>query len=378
MDGQQGGNSSMGYIRISRWLAALSGMLGAFVGIATNLYASEFRRLLENTRLGVSATTASIVVAAVVSSATTLVIYRLISRRQRQPVVFSKAVKIGAAAVADMPGVKDSVVGRSIKYLESERKSRDLVIFLHGLALDASDFRGYMAESRYHCVALTMYGFNAEEVNDSDYQPISLEAQVGLLCFALSDIISKYPKKRISIVGFSFGADMIMFLAKFTVEWLRKAQVKRAILLDPNINNSTLSISSQIAQVDLERPLKQVDSVLESASTVAEFRNLCEYLYKITGKNFAQTRRHACDVVAMWTGDDYGDFLDRLGRVISATGDVYVVLSRSYEIHFNEIVRGARARGLDVGKMETSQCDHFDLISPRNLKDLLEGIITSD
>lgn len=376
MDGQQGRYNSTSRIRIPRWLAVMSGLLGALVGIATNLYASEFRHLLDSTSPGISATTISIVGAAVVSSAATLIIYRLISRRQQQSIILSRTIKIGAEAVIDIPSMGDSVVGRSIKYLESKRKSSDLIILLHGLALDASDFRGYMAESRYHCVALTMYGFNVEEVNDSDYQPISLEAQVGLLRYALSGIMSKYPSKRISIVGFSFGADMIMFLAKFSPEWLRRARVKRLVLLDPNVNNSTLSISSQIAQVDAERPLKQIDGVLESASTVAEFRNLCQYLYKITSKNFAQTRRHAGDVVAMWTSDDYGDFLDRLGQVISGTEEVYVVLSRSYEIHLNEIVRRARARGLDIGKMERSQSDHFDLISPRNLRDLLEGIIS--
>ena len=54
-------------------------------------------------------------------------------------------------------------------------------MFVHGLGLDANDFRPYMAESRFHCIALTLYGFNTEEKDDPHYRPISLQSHVQLL-----------------------------------------------------------------------------------------------------------------------------------------------------------------------------------------------------
>src|SRR4029077_13542600 len=115
---------------------------------------------------------------------------------------------IGSDALGAVAGDQDVIVGRSLHYLETKRGSDDLLIFLHGLALDASDFRPYMTESRFHCLALTLYGFNAEEKDDQHYRPISLQSHVQLLGYALGKIATQYPHKRITLVGFSFGADV--------------------------------------------------------------------------------------------------------------------------------------------------------------------------
>lgn len=361
--------------RVPGWLAVLSGMIGSVLGVATNLYSAEFRAALEQSTKEFNPAVASIFVAAIVSSATTTIIYRTISRRRQLSVITPGEIKIQSDVISEGMREDDSIVGRTLKFLEAKRGSEDLVFFLHGLGLDANDFRPYMAESKFHCIALTMYGFNTEELNDPDYRPISLESHVSLIMYGLEKLRQRNPRKRISLVGFSFGADMALFLAMMASPRTRNLPLAKVILLDPNLNCETLTVSREVAKVDLDRPLEQLVRILESVSTVSDFRDYCEYLYKITEKSFEQVRRYASEVVDMWTEVSYNDFFDRLGILLRTVPDVYLVLSRTNEQHFNAVVRGAASRGLDVSKIEASKGGHFDLITSNYLKDLLEGVI---
>jgi pimeloyl-ACP methyl ester carboxylesterase len=224
----------------------------------------------------------------------------LLARRRRRPNVVEGWLEIGVDAIEVVESSQDVVAGRSLQYLEAKRGSDDLFVFLHGLGLDASDFRPYMAESGFHCVALTLYGFNAHERGDERYQPISLKSHVQLLAYALRELRSRYPGKKISLVGFSFGADVIFFLSEYAPGILRDLDVRGVLLLDPNVDRSTTTISSKVAVMDGEQPLTQLLRILESADNIAEFRYLCLYLSKILAKNFAQIQRHAREVVAKW------------------------------------------------------------------------------
>jgi hypothetical protein len=218
----------------------------------------------------------------------------------------------------------------------------------------------------------------SEEKNDQHYQPISLQSHVQLLGYALTKIAAQYPYKRITLVGFSFGADMIFFLMQFAEKAARNLNIRRAVLLDPNVNLSTTTISSRIAEVDKDKPLTELVKILESANSASEFRNLCEYVYKITSKNFAQIQRHAKEVISLLDTSAYDRFLDRMGQLLSATEAVHIVLSFDYERHFNSIARGAATRGIDMQNLECSRLSHFELIGPNSLRDRLEGVLSAE
>jgi len=271
--------------RLSRRIAVVSGFLGTLLGVTTNLYSAEFRRAIESSGV-LSADVLPVLLAAVVASGTTAVAYWWIVRRQQPPQIAEGTVAIRTDIVKHMESEEDSVVGRTLHYLEARRGTDDLVVFLHGIGLDANDFRPYMAESRFHCLALTLYGFDATEPADR-YKPISLQAHVEILGYALRKIKKMYPRKRLSVVGFSFGADMVFFLTRYAPEVLDDLQLHRVVLLDPNANSTTTTISARIAKMTPDRQLPELVEILRSASDVTEFRYLCEYLYKITAKDFA-------------------------------------------------------------------------------------------
>ena len=362
-------------LHMPRWLAVVSSVLGTILGLATNLYSAQFRNAITSSGRHLSSAI-SVLLVAIVTSVTTAVIYRwLVRRSQRNARIVSGEIRIQSDILGSVSDEQDSVVGRSLRYLEVKRDSPELVVFLHGLGLDANDFRPYMAESKFHCIALTLFGFNEGERDDDRYRPISLDTHLGLLGYALKKFRAAYPGKRISLVGFSFGADMIFLLAHNAQGAVRSLEIATALLLDPNVNRTTTTISSRIAMVDERRPLGELVKILESAGDIAEFRNLCEYLYKITSKNFGQIQRHAKDMLEIWRGESYELFLDCMGQLAGVSEEVHVVLSFDYEVHFNALARGAAGRGLDPSSLECSKFGHFDLISARFLKDRLEGVL---
>jgi pimeloyl-ACP methyl ester carboxylesterase len=369
-------NFSLGSL-VPRWLAVLIGLMGSILGLATNLYSDQFRGAITTSTRHIGDILFP-VLASVVASGSALVIYRLLlNRRREQSEILRGELHIGSDALDSVADDHDVIVGRSLHYLETKRVSDDLLVFLHGLGLDANDFRPYMAESRFHCLALTLYGFNTEEKEDPHYRPISLQSHVQLVGYALGKIAAMYPRKRITLVGFSFGADIVFFLMQFAAQATRELKIRRAVLLDPNINHSTTTISSRIADVNKDEPLTELVKILESANNAAEFRNLCHYLYKITSKNLAQIQRHAKEVIALLDTSAYDQFLDRMGQLSSATDGINVVLSFDYEEHFNAIARGAVTRGMDIQSLECSRVSHFDLIETSFLKDRLEGVLSA-
>ncbi|GLZ02846.1 hypothetical protein Acsp03_03130 [Actinomadura sp. NBRC 104412] len=362
-------------MRVPRWLAPVAGVAGTVLGLATNLYSEEFRRALTTSGHWLSSTVLSVLLVAMVASGSAIILYRLLVRRQVIHELQAGEFPIGTDALQYIEDEHDSVVGRSLHYLEVERDSPELVVFLHGLGLDAEDFRPYMAESKFHCIALTMFGFNTEERDDPHYKPISLKSHLQLLSYALKKIRGDNPGKNITAVGFSFGADVLLLLKRYAGDLAAGLDIERAILLDPNVNHSTTTISSKVAALTAADPLDELVGILHSARDVNDLGYLCNYLRKITSKNLDQVRRHASEVVDTWRVDGYDQFLDRVGQLTTVVGDVHIIMSFSYEQQFNGMARAAQDRGLDISNLDCSRSGHFDLITPRFLRDRLEGLL---
>ncbi|TDE39911.1 alpha/beta fold hydrolase [Nonomuraea mesophila] len=103
--------------------------------------------------------------------------------------------------------------GHGLTYIENSSTSPDLVVFLHGLGLDADDYRDYLSRhDEHHSVAVTLRGFDANTSYSGS--PISLSDHVRMVADLVEEINLKNPGKRIHLVGFSLGADLILRLAE--------------------------------------------------------------------------------------------------------------------------------------------------------------------
>jgi len=150
------------------------------------------------------------------------------------------------------------------------------------------------------------------------------------------------------------------------------------LALDPNVNRSTMNISGAIARMDAPHPLDALRGLVTDAESLIEFRNMCDYLHKITRKDLEQIRRFAKEVTACWESDStYDEFFSRLTAATNVTARQRVVLSFAYHRHFNSVVRSARALGLRPEIFESTHCDHFGLIEPERLEQSINRLLRS-
>jgi hypothetical protein len=73
-----------------------------------------------------------------------------------------------------------------------------------------------------------------------------------------------------------------------------------------------MNISGAFARMDAPHPLDALRALVTDSASMIEFRNMCEYLHKITRKDLDQIRRFAKEVTGCWEADStYDQFFSR-------------------------------------------------------------------
>ena len=342
--------------------AFIAGFAGALVGAGVGWELLRFSAFL------------ALLAAAALTGLFSLVIYWYLLRRKQLTGVVEGMIQIPQDLQSGLDG-QTLPNGGLLHYLEAKRESDELVVFVHGLGLDATDFQTYLAESRYHSIALTLYGFNADEKDDEDYPPLSLKAHARLFALALKEFQARYPGKRLSLVGFSVGADIILFLPELAAADLVGLKVHRVLLLDPNINSTTTTISTGMAKLDDDRLQEQLLDVLRSAKDVDELRWLCEYIYKTTSKDIAQVRRHAQEISEVWEETGTDQFVEYMSGLVKIASGIYVVLAADKRKLLNELRDRALLIGISSDHFSLAASGHFELLDPSFLRRQLEVLL---
>ncbi|HEX6682740.1 MAG TPA: alpha/beta fold hydrolase [Candidatus Limnocylindrales bacterium] len=365
-DGTGGGRDSK-----RRWLWLAISAVGAVVSFFMNLYIDSVKRVVEWTwsRFAVQWVLFSLIVFAC-SYATWVVRGWTIARRMERRQIVEHTFPIRTEEFEDDVPIEEAIVGRRLRYLERVTESPVLVVCLHGLGLDANDFRRFMAAAREHTAAITMFGFNTDEAKDARYRPIGLTTHAHLLSRLINELQQQYPRKKLVLIGFSLGADMQLRLAELWRERPDKQpNVAAMLLLDPNINHSTMVVSGGVAKLDGADPLTALKRIAEIPNTLVEFQNICEYLHKITNKDLDQVKRFASDMVAYWEPEGHFElFLQRIGDLQRVSPRVKVLFSANYEDHFGDIIGIARQRRINREIFAVEEVDHFDLLEENLLR----------
>ncbi|MFO7250478.1 MAG: alpha/beta hydrolase [Actinomycetes bacterium] len=296
-------------------------------------------------------------------------------RRQGRRQIVSRSFDIRLCDFEDDLTGDQTVIGRKLRYLERRTESKTLVVMLPGLGLDANDFRPYMNIAREHTVAVTLFGFNQSEAKDERYRPVSLATHVELVNWALGNLRRQYQHKRMVLVGFSIGADMIMRLGEFWQDHPgRNPDIHAMLLMDPNINRSSMVVSGALAGMDPADPLAELKKVSQTATNLTEFQNICEYLHKISKKDLAQIQRHAKDWWEYWEeAGRYDRFMQRIGRLYAHCPRIQVLFSAHYDGSFNEIVARARQHGMSH-IFDSYGIDHFEFLNEQFLAQKISAV----
>ncbi|MEV6170137.1 hypothetical protein AB0L99_18140 [Streptomyces sp. NPDC051954] len=352
-------------------------LVGAVVGTAIGIYSDEARSVIGWTWSHVVAG-GTLVILAVAGVFSVAWWARGLAERRRElrREVVRHSFDIHADDFEEDLPSDNAVIGRQLWYLERRTESSDLIILLHGLGLDADDFRPFMNVARQHTAAITLFGHNVEEARDHRYRPIGIAAHTDLISGAINNLQRQYPYKRITLVGFSVGCDMLFRLAELWRDHPeRQPKLKSVLLLDPNINHSTMVISGKIAHLNPEQPLAELKRITQIPEALIEFQNVCEYLHKISGKNLAQVQRHAADLWNYWEPDGrYDLFFQRIDRIRSISDRTRVFFSIHFEQRFNDVVALARQRGIRQ-VFDLRRVDHFEFCQDGFLKHEVGALI---
>lgn len=255
-----------------------------------------------------------------------------------------------------------------LAYLERRAESPTVTVFLHGLGLDAGDYRGYLEwDTEHHQIALTLKGFDPAEPRPR--RPVTLAEHVELVSGALAEVAAENPGKRLVLAGFSLGADLVLRLAE---HWAANgpvvARLEGALLLDPNVNQSTMTISRLFAAADRDNPLPAFKKLINFAPDRETLLELCGYVSKIARKDFAQLWQLSRDMLGYWRPDGYNQIGERLATVAQVARTVRVVLSALYEEHLPAMRNAARRHNAVNVAFVLNKCGHFDLIREDVLK----------
>ncbi|MEU5874158.1 alpha/beta fold hydrolase [Glycomyces sp. NPDC047369] len=351
-------------------LAAIAAGLNVVLSYAVSLYTDQFRAGFEG---GVQALFAqsweTVPLSVLIALACVVVFNKVLPRTHFRHKILPAELPVKIdAAVQRRVGRGDSVAGRQIRMLESEQGSDDLIVFLPGLGLDAEDFRTLMdLMPHVHCIAVTMYGFGTDEADDPDYTPISLETHLHLLLeLVLGRIRAKHPKKRLTVVGFSAGADYMLLVPERETDRVQSLRIYHTVLLDPNVNNTTTVLSARLGRMDPGRGPAHLNSLSDGAGD-DDFQFLATYVARICRKNLAHLTRHAAEVAAEWDTPNTETFFKRLRLLESSVGKVTCVFSNSYRHLCGELAKGEAEAAPHFPSR-----GHFELLSPEVLRPFID------
>jgi predicted alpha/beta-fold hydrolase len=281
-----------------------------------------------------------------------------------------------------------NVIGENIQYLDNGVKSDILLIFLHGLGLDANDFRHYMEVSKYRCLAPTLYGFNR---NENILISLSIDAHTAILTSFINSNIEKITPKTVILVGFSIGADMVQYIVKANQKLAKK--IDGMLLLDGNINHSTCTISNRFALINPKNHNNVVEivrSISEGTENLSEWLQVHQYLVKVFSKfknrtpilaRFAKETSERFDSNAT-NGLDY--FISNFQATTDKVRNVQYIFSgesnnkkalNDFKALILSDINIASAYSDDSIKIENNM-KHFDLIEYVNLNSFIDQTIS--
>jgi len=263
----------------------------------------------------------------------------------------------------------------TVSYLEHGAKSETLVVLLHGLGLDAHDYRTLLeSHPEQHAVALTLQGFEPDR--ETYARPVGLQVHAETVSDFLEYLHKEYPVKEIVLVGFSLGADLILRLAElWDVEPDRSLRLHGAMLLDPNINHSTMSISRLFATARQDNPLPALKQLVFDAPNMYWFNVIADYAVKVGRKDFSHAQKLSADMLEYWDPDGYDQIGTRLAAVERHADIVRVVVSAPYREHLQAIRDSVARHGAKSVDFAPTDLEHFDLIEEQELTGQLKQLL---
>lgn len=292
----------------------------------------------------------------------------------------------GLARRLDRSVFDPRMVGDSMEYLDNHARSDTLVCFVPAIGLDAALYEEHLRTLPWRCVAMTP--FSHEPQRHRRYT-LSLADHFTLLRHFLRHIEERTAAKRVMLVGFSSGADVVMRFAAARPGG--GARLDGVLSLGCNISLETCFVTSMLARMSSRHPerlLADLKAVGDSAAELDTWITIHTYLVAMLRKFRGAVdplRQLAREIVRPFESGGESPFLSWY-RDASANVPIVRCLfedSERYRAFVSDLVLGqADSKRLGDKYREDSiliepDSAHFDLERPEVVMKHLEAMLAT-
>jgi hypothetical protein len=191
------------------------------------------------------------------------------------------------------------VIGDELTYLDNERSSKVLVVYLPGFGFGHGVFAKVLERSAYRGIAVTMYGFEEKRHRRI---PLPIADHLTLLRLFLESSVDAVKPRTTVLCGFSSSADIA--LRMISEGGVDNTHIDGVLGLSPNVSLETCFFSRRVAAISQDKDGEILDIVREVAAaleTPQAWLQMNPYLLELVRKYHADIdalRCHGRDIVA--------------------------------------------------------------------------------
>jgi hypothetical protein len=175
------------------------------------------------------------------------------------------------------------IIGDALEYLDNRHASDVLVVLVHAVGLDSSDFAPHLAALPYRCIAPTLYGY---EPRPRYRMRLCLEDHGVLLAGLVRQVVAEARPAHLILVGFSSAADIIMRLAA-SPRFDAGRAVDGILALGCNQGRETCFVTRVLSKLDghdVGKLLQALRTVGDAAGDLDDWLVIHDYLGRIMTK----------------------------------------------------------------------------------------------
>jgi serine/threonine protein kinase len=212
--------------------------------------------------------------------------------------VRSWALTTDVCRYLDREALERGVIGDELEYLENDRASDVLVVYLPGFGFGHGEYREILSRSPYRGIALTLYGF---EENRRRRIPLPIADHLTILELFVSSVVESSRPTTTVLCGFSSSADLLLRL--ISEGGMDASKIDGILALSPNVSLETCFLTRCVAEIPDDQDEKIFDVAREVAAamdTPQAWLQMNPYLMELVRKYVADIdalRVHGRDIV---------------------------------------------------------------------------------
>jgi len=277
-----------------------------------------------------------------------------------------------------------AILGDHMEYVDNQRESDTLAVYLAPVGMDHSVFSETLRSSSYRGIALTLFGM---ELARSRRIPLRISDHFTLVRLFLEQLSERIPSATTILVGFSSGGDFA--IRQLTEGGVSSSHVDGVVALGPNIDASSCFYTSAIANISDDETegvfqvVKNLMGMVDSEETWLRHSPYWIDLVRKHRNDVKAVRTLARDILAPFIDGSEQPFAKRYRAlresrvvtriVMSGTDDEQIPLKKLLLAHMDEEVLGPDFNDADF--VTEPDKNHFELTEPDVIERHLKGIL---